>query len=53
MFEKLKEQYAKGYVTKETLKGRVALYAAKPEKGITMEQYEEITGEEYAAEKEG
>lgn len=47
MFEKLKEQYEKGYVTKTTLKGRVKLYATKPEKGITEEEYRLITGEDY------
>lgn len=50
MFEKLKAQYGAGYVTKATLKRRVVLYDTKPEKGITAEQYEEITGEEYVAE---
>lgn len=47
MFEKLAYQYKMGYVSKETLKGRVALYETKPNKGITAEEYKEITGEDY------
>lgn len=50
MFEKLQAQYNAGYVTKATLKRRVALYDTKPEKGITAEEYKEITGEDYVAE---
>lgn len=49
MFELLKKQYEYGYITKDTLKKRVVLYATKPAKGITAEQYYEITGEEYSA----
>ena len=47
MFEELKKKYELHYITKETLKGRVKLYAKKPDKGITAEEYKEITGEEY------
>ena len=40
MYEKLKNQYEQGFVTKDTLKrGR----------GITKAQYKEITGETYTA----
>lgn len=37
----------KKYITKETLKGWVALNQAKPGKGISQEEYEEIAGEVY------
>lgn len=47
MFEKLSYQYKMGYVSKDTLKGRVALYETKPAKGITADEYKEITGEDY------
>lgn len=47
MFESLKNMYEMNFVTKETLKGRVQLYKRKPEKGITEEEYETITGEKY------
>lgn len=47
MFEKLKGYWARGYVTKETLRGWVAVEAKSPGKGITPEQYQEITGENY------
>lgn len=47
MFEKLKAKWDMGYITKETLRGWVAVEAKRPGKGITPEQYEEITGEAY------
>lgn len=47
MFEKLKGKWLKGYITKETLRGWVALNAKRPGKGITPEEYEQITGEQY------
>lgn len=50
LFDKLFYQYRMGYITKETLKGRVKLYETKPEKGITPEEYQEITGEPYTEE---
>lgn len=47
LFEKLKEQYENNYITIETLRGRVELGKKKPSKGITEEEFFEITGEEY------
>ncbi|MDD2954581.1 MAG: XkdX family protein [Parabacteroides sp.] len=47
MYESLRNKYELNYITKATLKGRVRLYATKPAKGITPEEYEEITGEVY------
>lgn len=49
MYEKLKAKWEKGYITKATLRGWVALNEKKPGKGITAEEYAEITGEEYGA----
>lgn len=49
MFNQLKYQYSLGYVAIETLKGRVELYKTKPLKGITEDEYKEITGIEYEA----
>ncbi len=46
-FEALLEKWRLGYITRETLRGWVALEAAKPGRGITAEEYEEITGESY------
>lgn len=50
MFESLRVKYELHYITKETLRSRVKLYATKPAKGITAEEYEEITGEKYEEE---
>lgn len=50
MFESLKYQYEMGYISIETLRGRVELYKTKPNKGITEEEYFEITGEVYEGE---
>ena len=47
MYSELLDKYQKNYVTKEQLKRRVALYGAKPDKGITAAEYQEITGEKY------
>lgn len=47
MFEKLKDKWLKGYITEETLRGWVALNAKRPGKGITPEEFEQITGETY------
>ena len=44
LFERLKEWYPKGYVRKDQLVRYVQLGA------LTVEQYEEITGEPYFAE---
>lgn len=48
MYEKLAAKWAKGYITRETLRGWVALNELKPGRGITPEEYETITGEPYA-----
>lgn len=48
--EYLANKYEKEYVTKETLKGWVALNEKKPGKGITQEEYKQITGETYIEE---
>lgn len=49
MYAELLSQYKMHYVTKATLKKRVALNNTKPDKGITTAEYEEITGEVYEA----
>lgn len=49
MYEKLKAKWEMGYITKDTLRGWVAIEAKRPGKGITPEQFQEITGEEYEA----
>ena len=49
MFTTLLSQYNLGYISKETLKGRVRLYETKPNKGITPEEYKEITNENYSS----
>ena len=46
-FEDLRNKWEMGYITKETLRGWVALNERKPGKGITPEEYEAITGEGY------
>ncbi len=46
-YETLKAKYEAEYITKETLAGWVALNEKKAGKGITAEEYEEITGEAY------
>lgn len=47
MYEKLKSKWDMGYITRETLRGWVAIEAKRPGKGITPEEYEQITGEQY------
>lgn len=47
MYETLKRKWEMGWITKETLKGWVAVEKKKPGKGITEEQYKQITGEDY------
>lgn len=46
-YEELKERYEKNYIDKETLRGWVEVNEKKPGRGITPEEYEEITGEPY------
>lgn len=46
-FEALLERWRLDYITRETLRGWVALNQAKPGRGITAEEYKEITGESY------
>lgn len=48
MYEALKKKYEKGYITKDTLKGWVKIEMKLKGRGITAEQYEEITGEAYS-----
>lgn len=50
-FSDLAAKYAAEYVTKETLAGWVALNDRAPGRGITAEEYREITGEDYAADE--
>lgn len=52
MYDILKEKWDKDYITKDTLKGWVALNERKASKGITAAEYEEITGEKYEANEE-
>ncbi len=47
MYEKLKAKWEKGYITKATLRGWVAINIKLPGKGITEEEYQAITGEAY------
>lgn len=47
MYERLKAKWEMGYITRDTLRGWVAIEAKRPGKGITQEEYREITGEEY------
>lgn len=47
MFEKLKSKWDMGYITRETLRGWVAIEERRPGRGITVAEYEEITGEAY------
>lgn len=49
MYEKLKNQYEQGFVTKDTLKTWVKINTMKRGRGITKAQYKEITGETYTA----
>ena len=47
MYDKLKAKWDMGYITRDTLRGWVAIDAKRPGKGITPEEYRQITGEEY------
>lgn len=47
-YEELKAKYEKNYITKATLKKWVLINDKRPGAGITAEEYEEITGDEYA-----
>lgn len=51
-FTQLKERWEREYITKDTLKGWVVLNEKRAGKGITQEEYKEITGEEYEASEE-
>ena len=46
-FEKLKQQFEVGYVTRPQLRRWVAINSKNSSKGITKEEYKEITGDEY------
>ena len=45
MFEKLSTEYQLGYCTKSQLQRYVLVNDKKPGKGITRDEYQEITGE--------
>lgn len=47
MYEDLKAKYLKGYVTIDTLKKWVVINDKRPGKGITREEFEDITGTPY------
>lgn len=51
-FDSLKKKWEMDYITKDTLKGWVVLNEKRAGKGITAEEYKEITGEEYEASEE-
>lgn len=51
-FDSLKKKWEMDYITKDTLKGWVALNEKRAGKGITAKEYKEITGEEYEASEE-
>ena len=46
-YEMLATRWKRGYITKETLRGWVALNTKRPGSGITAAEYAEITGEPY------
>lgn len=46
----LAEKYKKKYVTEETLRGWVTLNDRAPGRGITAEEFEQITGKPYNTE---
>lgn len=46
-YESLKTKWEKGYITDDALKGWVKLEEVRPGSGITAEEYEAITGQEY------
>lgn len=45
----LKERWSMGYITDATLRGWVVVNDRSPGSGITVEEYEEITGKPYAS----
>lgn len=47
-FEMLNNRYQMNWITKATLKKWVIIHQSRPTRGITAEEYEEITGEVYA-----
>lgn len=47
-FYELKNKWDMGYIRDDTLRGWVTLNEKKPGKGITPEEYTEITGLPYA-----
>lgn len=49
MFDQLKTKYEANYVSFETLKGWVKINKIKKTKGITADEFEEITGMKYVA----
>lgn len=49
-FETFKTRYERNFITKETLQGWVKINKKAPTRGITEEEYFEITGENYPAE---
>lgn len=51
-FDSLKKKWEMDYITKDTLKGWVVLNEKRAGKGITAEEYKEITGGEYEASEE-
>lgn len=48
-YETLKKKWQMEYITLETLAGYVALNSKNAAKGITAEEFEEITGRAYEA----
>lgn len=48
-FNELNTKYKMNYITKTTLKKWVLIDEKKPGRGITVAEYEEITGESYEA----
>lgn len=49
MYESLKTKYEMNFVSIDTLKGWVKVNKVKPTKGITAEEFKEITGVDYAS----
>ncbi len=48
-FDYFKRQYDMNWITKETLRKYVQIGLKRPDRGITADEYEEITGEPYEA----
>lgn len=49
MFDELKYKWEMGWITMATLRKWVLVNDKKPGAGITREEYQQITGEEYPA----